>query len=408
MWLTDLKLILPDRVVERGALRIEGATIAEIVEGTAPAGATNVLSLPGFTAMPGIIDLHGDMLERDIEPRPGARFPVALALHELDKRLASAGITTAYAAVSFSWSRNDLRSQENAEEIIRQINAMRGELQVDFRVHTRFEIGNVETVPILKRLLEEGLIQLVSVMDHTPGQGQYSNVDKYVNFMSRWLGFDPDQIGDDIKERVKKGIVVHAAVPRDWNIVREIAETALRYGIPVASHDDDTEEKVSRLAEMGVTISEFPVTLAGALKARASGMHVIMGAPNAYRGVSTNEGNLSARDALRAGAVDILATDYFPAAPFQAALLLAEQGELPLHESIKMVSQNPADAMKLTDRGRLTAGCKADLILFDDVSQHPRIRATLRHGIPIYWDGAMTRLAQQQDFRFATARPESA
>src|SRR5262245_27181812 len=113
MWLTDLRLILPDRVVERGALHIEHGMIAEIVEGSV---GDRGLSLPGLTAMPGIVDLHGDMLERDIEPRPGARFPVELALYELDKRLAAAGITTAFAAVSFAWTQSDLRSQDKAKE----------------------------------------------------------------------------------------------------------------------------------------------------------------------------------------------------------------------------------------------------------------------------------------------------
>jgi alpha-D-ribose 1-methylphosphonate 5-triphosphate diphosphatase len=406
MWFSDLRLILPDRVVERGALQIEGETIVQVIEGPPPADASDVFSADGLAAMPGIIDLHGDMLERDIEPRPGARFPVPLALYELDKRLAAAGVTTAYASISFSWTKSDLRRQDNAQKLIEAVNAQRDELFVDHKVHARFEIVNPDTVPILQRLLAENQIQLVSVMDHTPGQGQYRNVDKYVDFMSKWLGFDPTQVGDDLMERVKRSIITNAEIPRDWEIVRAIAESAHRHYIPIASHDDDTEEKVNTLKEMGITISEFPVTLEAAQAAKARGMHVVMGAPN----VSTSEGNLSARDGMRARVVDILATDYFPAAPFQAALLLADQGELPLHESVKLVTQNAAEAMNLDDRGRLEAGYLADIVLFDDISHHPRVRATLRQGLPIYWDSGMMRLAQQQDFRFASnvLRTESA
>src|SRR5215831_6312915 len=151
MWLTDLRIILPDRVIDRGALHIQDGIFAQIVEGDAP---TRGLSLLGFTAMPGIVDLHGDMLERDIEPRPGARFPTELALFELDKRLAAAGVTTAFAAVSFAWTQNDLRSQENAQQIIDAIHAQRDELLVEFLVHARFEVTNPATAPILKSLLE--------------------------------------------------------------------------------------------------------------------------------------------------------------------------------------------------------------------------------------------------------------
>jgi alpha-D-ribose 1-methylphosphonate 5-triphosphate diphosphatase len=408
MWLSDITIVLPDGVIERGALRIEDETIAEIVEGPVPAGATGVLSAPEMTVVPGIIDLHGDMLERDIEPRPSARFPTHLGLYELDKRLAAAGITTAYAAVSFSWTKEDLRSQEEAQEIIAVINDQRDHLMVDMRVHARIEVTNPLSGPILAPLVEQGLVHLVSVMDHTPGQGQYKNVDRYVNFMSRWMGFNPDEIGDDILDRIKSAIIMKSAAPADWSIAGDIAALAKKHNIPMASHDDDTIEKVTMMAEYGVTISEFPVTLEGAQEAKRRGMHVVMGAPNAYRGQSTSEGNLSALDAIKAGVVDILATDYFPAAPFQAAYKMAEQGDMPLYESIKLVSQTPAEAMGLSDRGRIATGLSADLVLFETGKHHPRIRATFRQGVPIFWDSTMARLAQQQDFRFTNVKMESA
>ncbi|MCS6836967.1 MAG: phosphonate metabolism protein PhnM [Anaerolineae bacterium] len=390
MWLTDLKLVLEDGVVD-GALRVLDGHIAEVVVGQAPQAG---LSARGLYALPGLIDLHGDMLERDIEPRPGARFPTELALYELDKRLASSGITTAYAAVSFAWTTNDLRTQEKAEEIIRTIGARRAHLLVDTRVHARFEIGNPETAPLLERLLEEGLVELVSLMDHTPGQGQYKNVQKYVDFMTRWLGFDPEAIGADMIHKLENAVEVEAAKPRNWGIVREVAEVARRRHVPLASHDDDTEDKVEQMARYGVTISEFPVSLEAARAAHQRSMGVVMGAPNAYRGQSSG-GNLGAVDAIRASLVDALATDYFPASLLQAAFRLAELGILPLHESVKLVSSGPARLVGLTDRGRLAVGQRADLVLVeaDSSTAHPRVRATLRQGHFIYQDGVMARLA---------------
>jgi alpha-D-ribose 1-methylphosphonate 5-triphosphate diphosphatase len=385
MWINNARLVLPDRVLEHGSLHIVDGIIAEVMEGSAPEGG---MFIPGLTVIPGIIDLHGDMLERDIEPRPGAQFPVELALFELDKRLAAAGITTAFAAVSFAWRQHDLRSQEKALEIINVIHQRREECLVDMRVHARFEMTNPDTALVLQPLLDEGKVQLVSIMDHTPGQGQYTNIEKYVDFMTRWLGFDPEKIDVDILKQIEGAIVQKSAAPRDWNIVRDVIETALRHAIPVASHDDDTLEKVRDEHELGVTISEFPVARAAAEAARQRGMHVIMGAPNAYRGASTSD-NLSARDAIRLGLVDILATDYFPAAMLHAAFLLAEQGIMPLHEAIKLISQNPADAMGLDDRGRLEVGRSADLVLVETNSAHPRVRGTLRRGMPIYRDSAV-------------------
>jgi len=125
MWLNDLRIVLPDRVVENGAIRIEGEYIAEIAEdGGRIIGARGALNAHGLTAIPGIIDMHGDMLEREIEPRPKAYLPHDLALHELDKRLAGAGVTTAYAAVSFSEisiMRNNVRKEETARAIVEAI-----------------------------------------------------------------------------------------------------------------------------------------------------------------------------------------------------------------------------------------------------------------------------------------------
>jgi alpha-D-ribose 1-methylphosphonate 5-triphosphate diphosphatase len=389
MWLNDLSIVLPDRVLAHGALRVEHGKIAEIVEGAAPVQAP---SLHGLVAIPGIIDLHGDMLERDVEPRPGARFPADVGLLELDKRYATAGITTAFAAIGFAWSKEDIRSQENATLLINTVNEWRKDLLVDVLVHARFEIGNATTVPILRDLLEAGKIHLVSIMDHTPGQGQYKNLEKYIKFMHRWLGggdFLPD---DATIEKMKTKMEAELLKPRDWAGIEEIAQAAHRHQVPLASHDDDTLEKVRRQADLGFSISEFPVTMEAAHEARSRGLHVIMGAPNAYRKRSTSD-NLSAWDAVTAGVVDILATDYFPAAPLHAAFRFADDGVMPLHESIKLVTQNAAEAVGLRDRGRIAPGMNADLVLVEPSKPH-RVRGTIRNGMPIYWDVHLARLAR--------------
>ncbi len=393
MWLNDLRVVLPDQVLEHGSIRIEDGVIAEICAGCAPDSAP---SLNGLVAIPGIIDLHGDMLERDVEPRPGARFPIELGLYELDKRLAACGITTAYAAISFAWGRDDIRSQENAIAMIETVNALRDSLLVDFKVHARFEVTNPQTAPILARLLEAGQVDLVSIMDHTPGQGQYKDVDNFFSFMQRWLGVDLDTIETGLHEKfltqVKAKVRQQAQKPRDWDVVRDVLTLARQHRIPVASHDDDTAAKVSEQAALGVTISEFPVTLEAAQAAHACGLAIIMGAPNAYRKQSTSN-NLSAFDAIKAGLVDILATDYYPAAPLHAAFRLADEGVMPLHQSVKLISQNAAAAMGLHDRGRIAPGSSADLVLVENDGFH-RVRGTIRRGVPIFWDSHLAKLAQ--------------
>ncbi|MEM9955065.1 MAG: alpha-D-ribose 1-methylphosphonate 5-triphosphate diphosphatase [Chloroflexota bacterium] len=385
MWLSDLKVVLPDQTLECGSVLIEDGIIVDIIEGEAP---ITVPSLNGLTLIPGLIDLHGDMLERDVQPRPSARFPTEIGLLELDKRLAGAGITTAYAAISFAWRNNDLRSQESATEMIETLNRLNDDTLVDMYVHARFEVTNSETGPILSDLLERDLIHLVSIMDHTPGQGQYGDIDRYLNFMHKWLGVDIAALGtskEEIMEKMKANIMEKAEAPRDWAVVRDVIEVALKHNIPIASHDDDTLQKVTEQAQMGVSISEFPVSKEAAQAAKDNGMWVIMGSPNAYRGKSTSD-NLSAMDAIADNLVDILATDYYPAAMIHTAFKLYHDGVMPLHDSIKLVSTNAADAMGMTDRGRIETGCCADLVLVHEKTKFPQVRGTIRQGQPIYWD----------------------
>ncbi|MEO1667362.1 MAG: phosphonate metabolism protein PhnM [Chloroflexota bacterium] len=393
MWLSDLKIVLPDRVLEHGSIRIKDGLILEIIEGTAPG---NVPSLDGLTLIPGLVDLHGDMLERDVLPRPNARFPTEIGLLELDKRLAGSGITTAYAAISFAWKQNDLRSQESATEMVETVNRMNDQTLVDMYVHARFEVTNPSTAPILTDLLSRELVQLVSVMDHTPGQGQYKDIDRYLGFMQKWMGVDLDVLGD-LKQRVlhqmKQNIEKAVGEARNWDVVQQVVEVAREHQVPVASHDDDTPEKVIRQAAMGITISEFPVTEIAAQTAHEHGMSVLMGAPNAFRGQSTS-GNLSATDAIQAGLVDALATDYYPAAMLHTAFALAERGHLPLHDSIALVSRNPAKAMGFTDRGSIEIGKSADLVIVHESNNYPRVRGALRRGNPIHWDSHLASVSE--------------
>jgi alpha-D-ribose 1-methylphosphonate 5-triphosphate diphosphatase len=383
MLITDLRIVLPDAVVERGWLRLEGGQIVEVDAGDAPAG--RALDGRGLTAIPGIIDLHGDMLEREVEPRPGAHFPLDMAVYELDKRLAAAGVTTAYAALSF-WehdNENSVRGLDLVCRLVEEIHRLRAGLLTDLRVHARLEVSTPQVAPALGELIEAGQIELLSLMDHTPGQGQYRNIEHYVGFISKWRRVGRDHIEEELRERLQRA----GSVEERWALARDVASLAAELGMPIASHDDDTRDKVDLVASLGATISEFPVTLEAAEEARARGMHVVMGAPNALRG-SSHSGNLSAREAVDAGVVDCLAADYHPATLLHAAFGLARDGAMSLPAAVALVTAGPAAALGLHDRGRIAPGLRADLCLVEE-GPRARVRATVSAGTPIYWDAAM-------------------
>lgn len=383
MWLTDLKLVLPERVIERGSIRLEAGMIAEIIQGKPiRTGSSAVIDGRGLTAIPGIVDIHGDMLERELEPRPGTMFPAKLAVLELDKRLAACGVTTAFAAVALS-DGPGLRSEARAFELIETIHELRPQLGIDMLVHARFEVSTAISAPFLKTLLERDLVQMVSLMDHTPGQGQFRDLETYVNYMVKWLGTDREQAENTVKTRLQES----SNAPVAWNVGYEISKLCLERRVALASHDDDTSAKVDMMEGFGATISEFPVTLEAAQAAKTKNMFVAMGAPNALRGAS-HSGNLSALEGIRAGVVDVLAADYYPAALLQSVYKIAREKILPLEHAMSLITGNAAQSANLVDRGRLEPGLRADLVLIEE-TEHPRVRATFKQGRAVYSDGVL-------------------
>ncbi|WP_376088027.1 alpha-D-ribose 1-methylphosphonate 5-triphosphate diphosphatase [Roseomonas sp. CCTCC AB2023176] len=374
-----MRLVLRDRVVPRGAVRIEGGVIAEVVEGAARGPS---VSGEGLTLMPGIVDLHGDMIEKEVEPRPDCDFPLDVAVLNLDARLAASGVTTAYAGVSFAEGKRGPRSEERARATVEAAARAKPQARVDLRVHARFEITNPRAEPILRDLLERGMVDMVSLTDHTPGQGQYRDLEQYVHYASRTSGTTPEEAAERARRRM--------AAPPAWEIASHVTAMARAQNLPIASHDDDTPAKVALMRSLGATISEFPVTLEAARAAREAGMITLMGAPNALRGRSMT-GNITALSVLEAGLLDALAADYHQGAMLPAVVAWVRQGRIALHEAVALLTANPAQAAALDDRGVIAAGRRADLMLVNlseaADAPPPRVRAVWREGRLIHSDG---------------------
>ena len=89
MWLSNFTIIGPDKLMEGASLRIEDGLIAEIVPRAVPSGVDG----EGRLLCPGFIDMHGDMIEVEVEPRAGVDFPKQNAIAHLDARMAACGFT---------------------------------------------------------------------------------------------------------------------------------------------------------------------------------------------------------------------------------------------------------------------------------------------------------------------------
>jgi len=365
----NARLVTPEAVVE-GALRIEGDRIAGI--GDVERRADETVDARDRLVLPGLIDLHGDDIESHLHPRSGARMDTHMALAAADRANLAAGITTKFHAISFEVDPEENRSPELGAEITDAVERA-DDLMADHRIHARCEVTQERCVEAVEELIAAGDADLVSVMSHIPGKGQFRNEEAFLDYYRNSQKHTIEEAQELIKERgdLELGTIRER--------VHRVVETAHDHGIPTASHDDEEATEVERLSNVGVDISEYPITLATAKRAHELGMTVTMGAPNLVRGGS-QWGNLRTADAIDAGVVDALVADYHPtsllAAPF------VDTGD-PLPERVARVTKQPADAVGLTDRGRITEGARADLVVIDE-NPTPTVTQALVAGTPVY------------------------
>ena len=367
MILANADLVLPDRVM-RGALHLEGGRIVALTEGAGvPAGAEDC---GGDLVMPGLIELHTDNLERHIEPRPKVKWPHPPAILAHDAELAGCGITTVFDALRVGSlpSRTKGNYAEYARGLADEILDLRaaGVLKISHFLHLRAELCSETLEAELARFAPQDGVGIISLMDHTPGQRQFRDLDQLRTYLFGKYGFTEAEFAAHIADRQVISARLGAAHEQ------AAVATAQRLGARLASHDDTTAADVARSAQHGTSFAEFPTTLEAAAACRAAGIAVMMGAPNLIRGGS-HSGNVSAAVLARAGLLDILSSDYVPAALLGAAFRLADLwGDLP--RGLATVTAAPADAAGLADRGRLAVGLRADVIRLARHHGHPLLR----------------------------------
>jgi alpha-D-ribose 1-methylphosphonate 5-triphosphate diphosphatase len=351
--LTNAELVLGDRVLS-GTLVMRDGVITDIAGGRSSVPAAQ--DLAGDILMPGIIDLHTDNLERQVQPRAGARWPSRSAYLSHDAQCAAAGVTTVFDALcvgNLSLDNDD--RVRTFREGVADLTALAesGLFKSDHFLHLRCEMPADNMLGLAEPVVPHALTRMVSLMDHTPGVGQYADVER---FRARKLrdGIPLAEIDTQIE-----ALAAQRAALRGPNR-RALLQMVRGRDIVLASHDDETLEEVAENHADGITISEFPVRLAAARGAKALGMDVIAGAPNIVRGGS-HSGNVAAAELLAAGAVDALASDYVPPALIEAAFAAADAG-LSVPEAVALVTSGPARLAGLVDRGSLSVGLRADLL----------------------------------------------
>jgi alpha-D-ribose 1-methylphosphonate 5-triphosphate diphosphatase len=368
--LTNARIVLDDDIIH-GSILLRDGQIADITTGESVTGD----DVDGDLLLPGLVELHTDHLESHAEPRPGTHWDPVPAVLAHDVQLSGAGVTTVFDAIRIGTLEGcddaTVLSRVLADAIEHAEHA--GIVRAQHFIHLRCEVAAPSTITEFEAFHDIQSLRLVSLMDHTPGQRQYAEIEDYRRYMVGKGRVTEDQLEPMVAQL--KEIAEQYSVPNR----RAIAELASARGIVLAAHDDATLEHVEESAAFGVLISEFPTTEIAALAARERGQLIVMGAPNIVRGRSQS-GNVAAGRLLELGLLDILSSDYVPASPLQAIVQLDADGLYPLVDGAKLVSGNPARAVGLTDRGVIAVGKRADLVRVHthqlaSTERHPHGRA---------------------------------
>lgn len=381
------RVVLPEEVVKADIAIVNGkiAAVGEEASRMLEREQANIriVDAEGAYVLPGLVDIHCDAIEKETEPRPNTLFPMDMAFLQFERKLAGHGITTMYHSLSLGVGLS-LRGEHLVSEMIGTIRRLSDERSmIRHRVHLRYEVSHLTGFPLAERLIREGQIDYLSLMDHAPGQGQYRRPGAFQRYVMKNQGVDAEECARIVAELQERRTQV------DWSKLHQLTALAREHGIAVASHDDDTPEQVDKSIAFGATVSEFPLNMETAVYASGRGMNICVGAPNIVRGGSHDK-NLTALEAVRAGAADIVCSDYHPASLLHSLFEMHAKG-IPLHQAVGMATLAPATALgRAGELGSIEPGKNADLAIVRTIGEVPVVTHTIVEGAVV---------SQTQDYR---------
>src|ERR1700681_86521 len=173
----NARIVLADRVIQRGWIAFADGRIAEVGEGDGPAGSQDAA---GDLMMPGLIELHTDHLEAHYVPRPKVFWDPIAAVVSYDGQLATSGITTVLDSLRV-WREDGAEEVDGRAGLLAEAIASARDanlLRAEHFLHLRCEIPMPSVVEEAKELIGRPDVRLMSLMDHTPGQRQFRDEGK--------------------------------------------------------------------------------------------------------------------------------------------------------------------------------------------------------------------------------------
>ena len=373
----NARMVLRDEV-RHGSLQVIDGRIAAINGGATAAAETH--DLEGDWLLPGLVEVHTDNFERHLMPRPKTAWAPLPALLAHDAEIAAAGITTVLDALGVGEMDQDSLRGSSWTPVVQALDfaAAQDLLRADHHLHVRCELPAPNTIDLFQAFHGHPRLSLISLMDHTPGQRQWENLEQAKIYYVGKKGWSLEKFELQVAratESQRQFVEPHR---------QHFEAYGKTHGVSLASHDDTTVAHVDQAHAAGACMSEFPTTVVAAERAKQLGLLTVMGAPNVMRGGS-HSGNVSAIDLSRRGLLDALSSDYIPASLLGAATRLVDEEIYSWPEAIARVSRNPARISGFHDRSELAVGLRADLVQMRLVRQStgghlPIVRAVWRAG----------------------------
>lgn len=380
--ITNGCLVTPDGVVD-GALRVSDGLI-ECVGSKPTKPAERRIDAEGMVVLPGLVDLHGDDIEDHRFPRDEAQLAPEVALRAVDRMNLAAGITTKFHALPFEDDPDKNRSPAAAAELAGVIDAGT-DLTIDHHINARCRVSELSAVRTVERVIDRYAVGIVAIGASERGKGQFPDRESFVEWYS---SNDGNRRSADLTAEKAREYVTRHPEAVDGTLtdrIERIARRTQEVDAVLSSHDDESATEVEGLHSHGAEIAEYPVTLEAARRATNLDMTTIMGAPNLLQDGSVF-GNLDASLAIDEGLLDVLCVDYYP--PAMIASVFVETGE-PLHQRVARVTSNPADAVGLSDRGRLESGKRGDVIIVDP-NPYPTVEYAIVRGHLVLRSGVLS------------------
>ncbi|EAS63533.1 alpha-D-ribose 1-methylphosphonate 5-triphosphate diphosphatase [Photobacterium angustum] len=378
MIITNVQLVLENEVIN-GSIEIKDGLIRSMSDSSSQR--PEAINANQSFLMPGLIELHTDNLEKYFTPRPKVNWPALSAMAAHDAQLIGSGITTVLDAIAVGDVRDGGHRQENLDKMIDTIieSGKLGLNRAEHFVHIRCELPHSGTVELAEKYLDLEQIHMVSLMDHSPGQRQFVNINKYNEYYQGKYNLSDQQMAEFEQYQRAQSL--------QWSGAnrKAIAKLCREKHIPLASHDDATSVHVEESHSLGMVLAEFPTTVEAAQRSHELGLKVMMGAPNVVRGGS-HSGNIAAHELATLGVLDVLSSDYFPSSLLDAVFKLAsdERNALDLASSTRLATAHPAAALNLTDRGSVKEGLRADLMLVGRKANQAVIQQVWRQGNRVF------------------------